>query len=104
MPTGQEDREDMSPPIRFPRGCLAGSTGSTPVTPPFPSPIAGSRFSCLVDEDAGDDLGLALAEEVAWDGFEDEPFVPPVICRPDIPLEEVAEDFWRKIGYPTPES
>jgi hypothetical protein len=49
-------------------------------------------------------MGRALAEEVAWGGFEDEPFVPPVIYRPDIPLEEVAEDFWRKIGYSMPES
>jgi hypothetical protein len=82
----------------------AGSPVHPPASTLYPSPISGSRFSCLDEEEAGDDSGRALAEEVAWSGFEDEPFVPPVICRPGIPLEEVAEDFWCKIGYPTMES
>jgi hypothetical protein len=54
--------------------------------------------------EAEDDRIQALAKEVAWCGIEDEPLVPPVVCRPDIPLVEVAADFWSKIGYPTPES
>jgi hypothetical protein len=30
--------------------------------------------------------------------------VPPVICRPGFSSEEVVQDFWCKIGFPTPES
>jgi hypothetical protein len=67
-------------------------------------PISGSHFSCLLDVEAEDDRIQALVEEVAWCGIEDEPLVPPVVCRPDIPLVEVAADFWSKIGYPMPES
>jgi hypothetical protein len=82
---------------------------STPARLPSGSsllpPTFGSRFSCLVDVVKAEDGEVqALVEEVAWCGIEDEPFVPPVISRPDLPLEEVAADFWCKIGYPTPES
>jgi hypothetical protein len=45
-----------------------------------------------------------MAEDVAWNGFQDEPLVLPVICHPGVSSEEVVQDFWCKIGFPTPES
>jgi hypothetical protein len=97
--------------IRFSRGRSGGPSARPPTSPsspspgPLSSPVSGSRFSCLVDdEDSDDDRVRALAEEVAWGGFQDEPLGPPVICQPEIPLEEVAKDFWCIIGFPMPES
>jgi hypothetical protein len=97
--------------IRFSRGRSGGPSIRPPTSPlspspgPLVSPASGSRFSYLVDDEEADDHRVqAPAEEVAWCGFQDEPLVSPVICRPDIPLEEVAKDFWCKIGFTTPES
>jgi hypothetical protein len=45
------------------------------------------------DEDSEDDRVRAMAEDVAWNGFQDEPLVPPVICRPGFSSEEVVQDF-----------
>jgi hypothetical protein len=58
----------------------------------------------VVDEDSDEDRVRELAEDVAWNGLQDEPLVPPVICRPEFSSEEVEKDFWCKIGFPTPES
>jgi hypothetical protein len=47
----------------------------------------------VVDEDSDEDRVRALVEDVAWGGLQDEPLVPPVICRPEFSVEEVEKDF-----------
>jgi hypothetical protein len=69
------------------------------------SPGSGSRFSCLADEAVSDDGGgSSVAEDVAWQGLDDDPLVPPMELKPEMSQEEIMAEFWGKIGYPTPES
>jgi hypothetical protein len=62
------------------------------------SPRSGSRFDPLEDSEVDEEI--TVAEEVAWDGLEDEPKVLPIAHDGELDRAALLEDFWGKIGFP----
>jgi hypothetical protein len=71
------------------------------LSPTGESPRSGSRFDPLEESDVDEEI--SIAEEVAWDGLEDEPRVLPIGRIGDRDRAELLEDFWGKIGFPVKE-
>jgi hypothetical protein len=109
-PTSVPSRPGSSAVVRDPgpemgdeEGCRARA-GVSPTANPL-SPVAGSRFFCLQEED--DDPvedARATAEDAAWSALGLEPEVRQIGRSPALTEEEVEADFWAKIGFPTRES
>nr|XP_051211849.1 flocculation protein FLO11-like [Lolium perenne] len=73
--------------------------------PPSPAqPTVGSRFFCLAEDEDSDEETRETAEEAAWSVLGLDPIVQQIGRSLELSKEEVRDDFWTKIGYPTSES
>jgi hypothetical protein len=57
-----------------------------------------------VEDEDSDEETRETAEEAAWSVLGLDPIVQQIGRSPELSQEEVRDDFWTKIGYPTSES